>query len=485
MSRTALPTAAPEAETRFAAWVWIVAAVTAARIAALWFDRTDLFVDEAQYWAWGQSLDWGYYSKPPMIGWVIRAVTDIAGSDAPFWVRLPGPLCHGATALILGATAGRLKGPAAAMAVALGYVTLPMTALGGLLISTDTVMAPFYAGALHFWARVVDGGGRREAALMGLCIGLATMSKYAGLYAPMTMALAAIFVPSARMRAGDAALAALVAAVIVAPNIAWNAAHQFATLGHTMDNVDWVRPDSTTRGLNWQNLEDFLLAQFAVAGPVVFGALLALPFIVVPTRVRAWLWMSLPIVALVCVQALLSRAYANWAVAAYFAGSLAVMPWLAGHRRWWRASLGINGAFCVILPLLSLAPQAIVIHGKPLLSRYLGRAAVSETALRVAASEGATAIVAEHRDLLADLVHTGRSSPIPVYAAPPSGRPDNYYAQTRALPAEVRGPLLWLGFSAPGDCAVPVERIETSGGAYDGRPLGLWRIEGACRDVLG
>ena len=86
----------------------LVGAVTLARLAALWFDRTDLFVDESQYWLWGQRLDFGYFSKPPLIAWVIRGVTELAGSDAAFWVRLPGAILHGVTALILAALAAYL-----------------------------------------------------------------------------------------------------------------------------------------------------------------------------------------------------------------------------------------------------------------------------------------------------------------------------------------------------------------------------------------
>jgi 4-amino-4-deoxy-L-arabinose transferase-like glycosyltransferase len=60
----------------------IVAAVTALRLVLLAFNRTDLFVDESQYWLWGQDFAFGYYSKPPLIAWVIGAVTTLAGSDA-------------------------------------------------------------------------------------------------------------------------------------------------------------------------------------------------------------------------------------------------------------------------------------------------------------------------------------------------------------------------------------------------------------------
>src|SRR5947209_456638 len=35
--------------------------------------------DEAQYWTWSQSLDWGYYSKPPGIAWQIALGTKLFG----------------------------------------------------------------------------------------------------------------------------------------------------------------------------------------------------------------------------------------------------------------------------------------------------------------------------------------------------------------------------------------------------------------------
>ena len=100
-----MPSAAAKRDPQgwFAPALVVVAAITALRLIALAFNRTDLFVDETQYWLWGQHLDFGYYSKPPLIGWLIRAVTEIAGSNAPFWVRMPGPVLHGVTALALGA----------------------------------------------------------------------------------------------------------------------------------------------------------------------------------------------------------------------------------------------------------------------------------------------------------------------------------------------------------------------------------------------
>ena len=70
--------------------VVLLLAILAVRIIALAVSHAELFFDEAQYWAWGQEPAFGYYTKPPLIAWIIGATTSLCG-DAPFCVRLPSP----------------------------------------------------------------------------------------------------------------------------------------------------------------------------------------------------------------------------------------------------------------------------------------------------------------------------------------------------------------------------------------------------------
>ncbi|HCD85025.1 MAG TPA: glycosyltransferase, partial [Agrobacterium sp.] len=75
--------------------------VTLLRILGLAFNRTDLFVDEAQYWLWGREMAFGAYSKPPLIGWLIRAASILGGGEGTFQVRLAAPVVHGAAAVAI------------------------------------------------------------------------------------------------------------------------------------------------------------------------------------------------------------------------------------------------------------------------------------------------------------------------------------------------------------------------------------------------
>ncbi|MCH1426591.1 MAG: hypothetical protein L7W42_05470, partial [Alphaproteobacteria bacterium] len=47
--------------------------ITLLRSVALFVTPLDLGVDEAQYWLWSQTPDFGYFTKPPLIAWIIAA----------------------------------------------------------------------------------------------------------------------------------------------------------------------------------------------------------------------------------------------------------------------------------------------------------------------------------------------------------------------------------------------------------------------------
>jgi len=459
----------------------IVLAVTLARVAALALSRMELFLDESQYWLWGQEFAFGYYSKPPLIGWLIGAVTWAAGSDAPFWVRLPAPLLHGAAAMLIGAVAARLFGSRAGLVAATGYATLPMVALGSMVISTDTVMYPFLALALLLWVRVLAGeaGGWRALAA-GAALGAAFMAKYAAVYYLLCAPLAALLRPEARPRPRDAGLALAAFAAVIAPNILWNAANGAPTFAHTADNAEWAREGAR---LNLSGLLEFVLAQFAVVGPVVFGGLLWLGLRA--HRAGAWrqvlLAFSLPILALISLQALLAKAYANWAVAAYAAGTAAVLPWLT--RRWLVASFAVNGALCIALPVAGVMAERLSIGGELAMGRYVGRAAMSRAIIRQARTAGLETIVARDRDVLADLFFTGRDSGLAIRAVPPRGRARNHYEMSFPLRPRTETVLLVADGAQPPACAPgarPLATIAPGRGEYRDQPKTLFAVPGDC-----
>jgi lipid A galacturonosyltransferase RgtD len=411
-----------------------ILAVTIWRIVWLAFDRTDLFVDEAQYWLWSQHLDFGYYSKPPMIAWIIGAVTGASGSSDIFWIRLCGPLLHAANALMLMAAARRVTSTENAAWVGASYIAIPAVTLSAYMFSTDVPLIFFIALTLWAYLGLIEKRSAGLALVMGLGVGCAFLSKYALLFLLPGGALALILIPQARIAIRDFVISVVTAALVAAPNLVWNLTHGGATVKHTEDIAKWDQ-----MAIKPLKALEFFGAQFGVMGPVLFAALLYAGYRALRGRAepreRILLWLSLPVVGLITLQALLAKAEANWAASAYAAGVIVSVMLLA--RLWPRGlplSLALTGAVALAFPILPALPDTIPFG---LVKRNMGRSEVSLRAEELARGAGLTVLVSDNRDMLADLFHTLRESKLTLKARAPEGFPENYYEQTFPYPPPV------------------------------------------------
>src|SRR5436190_16196492 len=106
---TSLADIAPRSimERRFLACASIVAALTVVRLVGLALSDVDLFFDESQYWAWSRELAFGYFSKPPLLAWLIAGAEFACGSSEAC-IRAPAPILYFGTSLLVFAIARQL-----------------------------------------------------------------------------------------------------------------------------------------------------------------------------------------------------------------------------------------------------------------------------------------------------------------------------------------------------------------------------------------
>jgi 4-amino-4-deoxy-L-arabinose transferase-like glycosyltransferase len=338
-------------------------ALTLTRLVVLFVTPLELHPDEAQYWLWSRTLDWGYFSKPPLIAWIIAATTAIGG-DAEAWIRLGGPLLHGAAGLALFAVGRRLYSPAAGLLALLLYALMPGVQLSSLVISTDAPLLALLSLGLWAYVAMPAQAERRSVALAaaaGLAFGAAALAKYAAIYALMGLTLHLVLVPAARRAWSPGAALAFTAAfaALLAPNLAWNAGHHFATLSHTADNAHWAAGNL----FNPMELGRFALTQPGVFGPIPAAVLLAG---LAMAKTRRWesadrllLCFAAPPLILVAVQALLARANANWAAAAYPAAVVLAAAWLVRWRArvWIIAALASQAAIAALFMVCVTHPS--------------------------------------------------------------------------------------------------------------------------------
>ena len=325
----------------------------------------ELYADEAQYWRWGTTLDWGYYSKPPMIAWVIHTSTAIFG-DSEWAIRLFAPILHTVAALMLWRLSCQMFGSRAALITVAAYLLMPGVILSSTVISTDGVLFPFWCIALYLFWRLREGDlGWLGVIGLGAAIGLGFLSKYAMLYFGIGIALSMLIDAPTRKAVlslkGAAMLA--VAAAVLSPHLAWNAANAFQTVGHTVDNAN-LGGDL----FNFDHLPKYLGDQMGVFGPVSFLALLAGLIFMRGDRSDAvaakenWLaCFIIPVLIIIAFQAVLSRAHANWAATAYPAASVLVASIFTrarANRNMWLAVAALTGLAILIAPALTVPIRA-------------------------------------------------------------------------------------------------------------------------------
>ena len=470
-----------------------LAALLGLRLVALTLNGTNLFFDEAQYWTWSQDLDFGYYSKPPLIAWIIRGATEICGQGESC-VRAPSPILHTMTALVVFLIGRRLYGIMTGVLAALVFATLPGVSVSSGIISTDVPLLFFWSLALFALVLMFDNKSWWLALLLGVALGGGFNAKYAMVWFVLCLAVYLIATPQKRWLLKDARLwlAAAIGAAMILPNVLWNAGHKFATLSHTADNANWqgslMHPEKAL---------EFIGAQFGVFGPILFAGLLIITWRAwrngLPAPDRLMMSFALPVIIVITMQALVSRAHANWAAVSYVSATLLVVATMVRNLDWaWlRGSMAVHIAILLALMFATIFASSFVLPGgaSPF-ARTLGwKALVDATKQELdgAREKGQpfAAVLADDRSVTAELLYYMRSETTPVKAWKSGAVPKDHYQLTRPFMRATTGPVLLVSLGAPEvdvtekfAHAETFKRAKIAAGSGKTRNVSFTRLEG-------
>lgn len=434
-------------DARVAPWlILLVIGTLLYRIGFVWAHDYSLFVDEAQYWLWSRDPAFGYYSKPPMIAWLVRASTALLG-DGELGVKLPAILAYPLAALGLYRLGAAMRNARAGLIAAALFLSMPGQALGGWVLSPDALLLAAWAWALWLlWQARREPGAVRWWLGLGVAVGFGALAKYTML----------VFVPMAAWvlwRGRDAVpargkgpwIALAIAIALIAPNVAWNVQHHFETVRHTADLTN-----ASKAGLHFGHFGEFLGAQWGIFGLLAFPLLAMLMVRDRGDDARFLAPFTIPYLAAMLALSLATAANANWAVTAYAAGSVWLALWLEARKPGW--------AWSVIL--LNFVLQLGILHyrdigarlghppsrsGNDLYARVLGWRELGRALQPIAQEQGDLPVLSSDRMLLAELGYYLQPHPYPVAALDVDSRITNQFEMEtaqRGLPQEA----LWVEF---------------------------------------
>jgi hypothetical protein len=347
----------------------LILGAAAAHVAYLYRCPLDLAPDEAHYWDWSRHLDWSYYSKGPLVSYLIRGSCALAGEwsqqhtgSLAFAVRLPAVVCGSLLLLSLYVlTVQVFRREALALAVVGATLTMPVITAGSMLMTIDAPYTCCWGWALVLGHRAVFRGSGWAWPILGLVVGAGTLAKY-------TMALwvpsLGLFLLAARpyrvllRRPGFWCMAG-VAGLCCLPILIWNLRHDWVSVRHV-----GALSGAAGADVHWLGPLVYLGEQCALLLGFWFAAWAAAMWAHRPWREAdpgvcyLW-WLSAPMfLAFLLLSPKTGGGEMNWPVTAYLSGLVLAAAWLGrqlrsphpARRRWTAAGLA---AACTLGLLLT------------------------------------------------------------------------------------------------------------------------------------
>lgn len=289
----------------------LIAALSALRllVAAV----APLAYDETYYWLWSKHLAAGYLDHPPMVAFVIRLGTTIAG-DNPFGLRLIAVLLAIPATWAVWRSAAILIGDARIAATAAVYFNLTlMVAAGTVIVTPDAPLLASAAFVLFFLVKVKQTGSGPWWLAVGAAVGAGCLSKYTALFFGASIFLWLLIDRQNRrwFLSPWPYLGGIVALALFMPVIVWNAMHDWSSFEKQFGRA---RGD----GLTLRFIGEHLAAQLGLATPPIallgvlgFWCLSSRTGASVSTRIllQALFW---PLTIYLLWHSLHSRVEGNW-----------------------------------------------------------------------------------------------------------------------------------------------------------------------------
>ena len=316
--------------------------------------------DELYYLACSDHLDWGYVDQPPLSLFLLHTQRMIFG-DSEFSIRLLPAFAGFFTVLLTGLLARRM-GAAIFGQLLSGVCALvaPVYLALNHIFSMNAFDVLFWLAALYLMVCIIDGGKPTLWIWLGVVLGFGFENKISVLFLAFGLIVGLLLTQHRRLALTPWPwLGALVAGLLILPNVIWQINHDWPTL-------EWIA-HARDRKMIALPLPAYLLEQILLMQPLtvlIWGTGLISLFVHPRlTRYRALGCCYLAVLAVFVIQG--GKPY--YLVAIYpllfAAGAIVIEQWLA--KRWMRVAVVVIllGAGASTAPLgMPLLPVESFIH---------------------------------------------------------------------------------------------------------------------------
>ncbi len=288
------------------------------RIYLISITNNPLHFDEAQYWSWSQDPKWGYFSKPPLLAWIISVSNYLCGNTETC-IRLPVPILYFvATIFVFFSTRIMTNNDIASSFSAIIFNLMPGITFSSFVTTTDVPLILFSSAFALLFLIIYkkENPSYFYFFLLGVVFFFGFLSKYAMAYLLISTFILIIFFKEFRKKIINfrGLIFLLTFFLLIVPHVYWNFKNGFVTFNHTIQNAN-----VGSLNFNFKEPFFFILSQF-----IVFG-LYPLYFILqnIPIYKKLnnenkilLIFFFTPII-IISILSIFSRANANWAAVGF------------------------------------------------------------------------------------------------------------------------------------------------------------------------
>ncbi|MEC8100617.1 MAG: glycosyltransferase family 39 protein [Pseudomonadota bacterium] len=342
----------------------------------------NLHFDEAQYWGWSKDLDLGYFSKPPLLAWLISLSTNLCG-DTEFCIRLSTPILYFLSSIFVFLSTKLITDNIRlACLSSVIFNLMPGITFSSFFINTDVPLI-FFSSVFSYIFLIIYVKEKPSYffyIILGIVFGLGLLSKYAMSYLLIATFLTIIFSKNLRNKflSFKTFWFFVFSLIVILPHLYWNFENKFVTLEHTASNANLQKVT-----FNLREPFQFFLSQFIIFG--IYPLFLILFNILGIKNFKKieiiLLYFFLTPILLIALMSIFSRANANWAVVGFPFGFILLASLLNNKKKFSKLiysifSQIILSSFIILLVLIgknnrNLDPFANSRHAKVLAESVL------------------------------------------------------------------------------------------------------------------
>ncbi|MDH5767815.1 MAG: glycosyltransferase family 39 protein [Nitrospirota bacterium] len=346
----------------------------------------DLSPDEAHYWEWSRRLDLSYYSKGPMIAYLIYMSTSILG-DSVFGIRIMAVIFSALSSIFLYILGKRLYDEQAGLFSAILIQLIPLFSAFGILFTIDSPFIFFWILSLFLFYRSMFDVQRSTKnselssdelpithhssmvywILLGISIGCGLLTKYTMALFYLSAFLFLLLLKEQRriLLTKGPYVAFFISLIVFSPVIIWNAHHDWVTFKHTAGQVHMAEGVQ----ISLKSFFEFFGSQLGVITPLLFILMGISLWKLRNQREGSFLfWFSIPIVVFFLLKSVQGKVQANWALPGYITGIIAFSAYsikrFYSGRKSMKIFIGTAVLFAVIVTSAGHYPSLLNLHGK-------------------------------------------------------------------------------------------------------------------------